>query len=158
MKTFLILSASLLLAISCQSQKKTTNQQFTAENPVIVLQKTVCFGSCPVYTLKINGDGKAELKAEQHLPNLGNFTKTLPPETVQELVNDFDKIQFFSLKDEYTGAITDLPTTYISFTYQGKSKKIRDYYGAPESLKNLEKKIAEFVSDEGWQAANPKTK
>ena len=43
--------------------------------------------------------------------------------------------------NEYTEKITDLPTTYI----QIKEKKIKDYYGAPKKLKDLEKLIEEIV-------------
>jgi hypothetical protein len=41
------------------------------------------------------------------------------------------------MKDEYSEPISDLPTTFI----QIKNKKIKDYVGAPKTLKNLEKLI-----------------
>jgi hypothetical protein len=43
--------------------------------------------------------------------------------------------------DEYSEKITDLPTTYI----QIKEKKIKDYFGAPKKLKDLETLIEEIV-------------
>ena len=48
--------------------------------------------------------------------------------------------------------ITDLPSTYISFTHKGQTKKIRDYYGAPDKLTELEdllNKIA--LKKDGWK-------
>ena len=41
------------------------------------------------------------------------------------------------MKKEYSEPISDLPTTFI----QIKDKKIRDYTGAPKTLKNLENLI-----------------
>ena len=41
------------------------------------------------------------------------------------------------MKDEYSEPISDLPTTFI----QIKDKKIRDYTGAPKTLKKLESLI-----------------
>ena len=38
------------------------------------------------------------------------------------------------MNNEYTEPITDLPTTFITIN----NKKIRDYFGAPETLKELE--------------------
>lgn len=139
---------------SCKSPEKTNKAPFSANNPVIVLQKTVCFGKCPVYTLTLQGNSQAQLKGEMHLDKIGIFSRQLPEGTVEELVQDFEKLNFFNLQDEYTASITDLPTTYISFTYQGKTKKIKDYYGAPADLKALEKKIANLLQDDGWVNEN----
>ena len=51
-------------------------------------------------------------------------------------------LDFQNLKNEYTDNITDLPTTYIMV----QNKKIKDYYGAPKKLKELEKMINEILS------------
>jgi hypothetical protein len=41
------------------------------------------------------------------------------------------------MKEEYSEPISDLPTTFI----QIENKRIRDYTGAPKTLKNLENLI-----------------
>jgi len=49
------------------------------------------------------------------------------------------KPTFLILKKEYTSNITDLPSTIVTFSINGQEKKIVDYYGAPDKLKELEK-------------------
>ena len=53
------------------------------------------------------------------------------------------EIGFDNLKNEYSERITDLPTTYIMIN----NKKIKDYYGAPTELKDLEKLIEKIILD-----------
>ena len=60
---------------------------------------------------------------------------------ISKILKKAKEIDFQNLKNEYTENITDLPTTYIMV----KNKKIKDYFGAPEKLKELEKMIEDVI-------------
>jgi ankyrin repeat protein len=47
------------------------------------------------------------------------------------------------MRDEYTAMITDQPTTYTTLTIGSRTKRIKDYYGAPPALKEIETRIDE---------------
>ncbi len=114
------------------------------------MSKTACFGACPVYEFKIDGKGKATYEGLKFVELEGKHEMDYPPETVNDLFKAFAEADFWSFEDEYTDQIADLPTTYLTFTHDGKTKKIKDYYNAPEKLKALEKKVEAIVETTLW--------
>ena len=114
----------------------------------------MCRGKCPVYTITIYGDGRAVYAGKKNVDKIGPYEKKLEKSQITELVKAFNDANFFEFKDEYTSKITDLPTTYTTFTTNDKTKQIRDYYGAPEELKKLEKMVEDIANSEGWKKAS----
>lgn len=115
------------------------------------MNKTPCFGACPDYDVTIKGNGEATFEGRQHAPRKGNYQLILDAEKTKTLFDAFANADFWAFEDEYTSNISDMPTTFISFSHEGQSKKIRDYYGAPQRLKDLEKLVEEIVEREGWE-------
>ena len=108
-------------------------------------------GNCPVYTLKIFRDRYAILEGEQNIPFIGTFFTRLTEKEITELEKKFSDIGFFDLKNEYAEKMTDLPTTYIYYYKDGKSKRIKDYYGAPPELKELEVAVENLLEKKRWK-------
>lgn len=94
---------------------------------------TMCYGTCPVFNIKINSDKKAKWKAEMYneIDNKifkGNFQTKITTEKFNELVNLLNYIDFESLKDNYSVNWTDDQSCTLKITYDnGKSKSISDY-------------------------------
>lgn len=124
------------------------------KNIIITLHRTMCFGTCPVYKLTIYGDGTVIYEGKKFVKDIGIKTTTINEEKVRQLVSEFKKINYFSLKDSYdeTG-ITDMPYALTSITIDDKTKSIRHYYGdpnAPKELTQLEKRIDEIAGSKQW--------
>jgi hypothetical protein len=119
-------------------------------NALITLQRTACFGRCPDYSLQIDGKGKVMYQGNQFVAVKGAQTSQIEAQTVQALVDEFFKIDYFALQDTFTEPITDLPSTITSISIDGKKKEVYDYAGAPESLKTLEAKIDEVANSAQW--------
>ena len=109
------------------------------------MEKTPCYGFCPVYTLKIDQRGKGLFKGVENTDYVGLFSFRLSAGEMDDLRNSFEEAGFFGLENEYYKNVTDLPTIYVTYRNGGKEKKIMDYYGAPQELKNLERKIEALV-------------
>lgn len=120
------------------------------ENVVITLERTVCFGSCPDYTLTIYGNGTLIYEGRNFVAVTGRQTSNISQEHIQELARAFYAIGYFSLKNEYSAPVTDLPTTTTSIAIDGRYKKIVNYYGAPEQLIELENMIDDIAGSERW--------
>ncbi|MFC2005424.1 DUF6438 domain-containing protein [Chloroflexota bacterium] len=120
----------------------------------ITLERTACFGFCPVYTLTIHGDGTVVYEGKDFVKTKGRAEITITKEKVKQLVSAFEKIDFFSLNDNYTErTITDAQSVITSITVDGKTKTIEHYHGdfnAPEELSELEDMIDEIVNSEQW--------
>jgi len=117
---------------------------------MIKMQRGACFGACPMFTISISSDGRAELIGERFLDKIGIYQKTIDKNSLSTLQKAFIDSKFFDFKDEYTANITDLPTTYLTFTHEGKTKMITDYYNTPEKIHQLEKLVDEIVQKNDW--------
>ena len=119
-------------------------------NAEISLDRTACFGSCPDYSLTIYGNGTVIYEGRNFVVVTGKQSATIPEQDVRNLVGYFYDINYFSLRDEYTAQVTDLPTTTTSIKIDGRFKQVIDYYGAPEELVSLEAKIDEVGKSDRW--------
>jgi len=130
-KLFLILFSVFL---SCGLIKKTDTSEIEL---IISLQRTACFGTCPIYKIEIYSDGSGTYTGTRFVENIGITEFNLSETNLNLILTEAEAIGFANMKDEYSEPISDLPTTFI----QIKNKKIKDYVGAPKTLKNLEKLI-----------------
>jgi hypothetical protein len=117
------------------------------------MERTPCFGFCPDYSLTIFGNGTVIYEGRNFVETTGQKVTTISREDVRMLVNEFYEIDYFSLKDEYTDQVTDLPTTTTSIRIDGRFKQVVDYYGAPEHLRNLEDTIDDVTKSYVWIGA-----
>jgi len=101
--------------------------------------------------MKIYKNGFVKLTAEEHLDLKGEFYTKLPGSKVKTLVSKFKEVGFFEMEGQYTSITKDLPTTWIYFTNEGRQKRIKDYDGAPESLKDLENELSSLLESEDWK-------
>ena len=123
---------ALSLAAGCHSLARPKDLR----SVFVSLERTECYGTCPVYSVTIHGNGLVEYLGELRVDIPGAQTARIAPETVEELLEDFEKIRFFDLKNEYFEGCTDLPTAIISISADGKTKKVRNYYGGCEGAKS----------------------
>jgi Family of unknown function (DUF6174)/Domain of unknown function (DUF6438) len=122
---------------------------------IITLERTACFGACPIYKLTIFGDGKVVYEGERFVKITGKRTAKISQKAVKELISDFEKINYFSLQNSYQGGPTDLPSAITSFNTGRKQKTVSHYLGspnAPKELTELENKIDTVVNSQQWIA------
>lgn len=113
---------------------------------VITIERTSCFGDCPVYSAQIHADGTVVYVGKRNVKEIGERRFKIPQERIQELIKEFQRVNYFSLKDKYETdengmSVTDMPTTTTSICVDGKKKTVVNYYFAPKELDALEDKI-----------------
>lgn len=136
----------LVLLMGCKSVLTSSDA-----SPLIYMKKTACMGTCPDYDISIFPNGKVVLNARQFIEKEGTFKAKISKEEREALIEAFESSGFDSFNNEYKSNRTDLPTTTISFNYEGKNKRIIDYDGAPKALKDLEAKVHALVSSLSWK-------
>ena len=128
---------------------------------LITLERTECLESCPVYKLTIHGDGSVIYVGKRFVRVTGIRKTTIDQQALADLIQAFSAINYPELKDSYTSIhnadgtetiVTDLPTTYTSFTLNGRHKAVADYVGAPKKLEELEHKIDAITGSKRWVA------
>ena len=130
----------LLVVSSCGSSKKSSKPEANKEKKelIIALERTACYGTCPIYKIEVFSDGSAMYYGERFVDNLGKYTFNVSQETINYILKKAVEIRFFEMEDKYTADITDLPKTIVFIKKDRKKKKIIDYYGAPKTLKEFE--------------------
>lgn len=163
---FSILSASLLVCCS------PVPEPFPAvlENELkITLQRTACLGSCPDYTVTIDGQGNVVFRSQgENFPGefevhrsfssndgilvSGVHTDKVEPGVVAELLERFREARFFSLKDEYRARITDNPAYILTIDTGTASKTVVDYVGERVGMPRVVTELQEVVDQAAGSA------
>lgn len=119
----------------------------------ITLERTACYGPCPIYSVAIYGDGTVIYDGKQFVKIEGTRTYTIPKESVDEIVRMFYEINYFSLNDNYDANVTDLPTIITSIKIENQTKTVSNYGNAgPVRLQDLESKIDEITDPQSlWK-------
>lgn len=80
----------------------------------VSLERTPCYGPCPVYTVTLRGDGTAAWHGEHSVEPLGRHTGEVDPNDVKRLVAFARKVSFFDWDPEYVEQVTDHPGTRVT--------------------------------------------
>ena len=149
-----IVFIGLLLFTSLLSGCVRKAKPVTQDELVIKLERTACFGTCPVYSLKINGNGTVVYEGKDFVRIKGVEETTVGPEIIDQLLQAFEETGYFSLNDSYTGfGKSDMPSAYTSISIGNHTKSIKHYLGdlsAPKKLTDLEHKIDTIVNSAQW--------
>jgi hypothetical protein len=122
------------------------------ENAIARIQRTACFGHCPIYTLTVYNDGTAMLHAEKWLDLEGDFTATVDQKKFDNLIQKAEEVGYFELKDVYDSeSVTDLPSTITTLRKGDELKQIVNRYQGPDDLDDFEKYFDELYLKLDWK-------
>lgn len=174
----------LVLIAGCQySRPKSTNSthdldsaaQLVPTDTVITLERTGGMGTSPVYKIMIFADGMLIYDGHEFVKQLGIVRSTIGQDQISQLIEEFERISYFSLRERYEIVPDGCPTSgsdsvwaNTSIKVNGRFKAIRHYYGCwyserpsdhvphirelvyPKELVDLESKIDEVVNIKQW--------
>jgi hypothetical protein len=117
---------------------------------LITIKRGGCFGPCPIYSAQIYEDGTVLYKGELFVKVEGKRQYKISQGKIKQLIEEFQRINYFSLKDKYEKdefgvSISCQSTRTTSINLNGQKKQVVNYYGAPEMLDELEDKIDEVA-------------
>jgi hypothetical protein len=161
MRTLVSHSARLALiaALSSIHGDVTAQSKSVPKDTVITLERTACFGTCPVYLVNVDAKGNVIYEGKQFVRMQGRQTARIPSAQVAAILRTAERVGFFDLRDKYVAIenpdgtvthVTDLPTTYVKITSGGRSKRVEDYIGAPPGLRELEREIDSATRSKRW--------
>ncbi len=176
MKIGIKLSFLLILALSvaaCNGSKKTTEPQDTvvsepeeqtssdSDSPLdrkqvesgklcIQMRKSACFGTCPVYTLKIFTNGRVEYHGDNHTEKLGVYSRVLSDEVYTNIARTFRLANLAQYDSLYRSGATDFPITSLTYHGKGFSKTIAGDFETPKAVRALENKLDTLANAGEW--------
>ncbi|KRA33797.1 hypothetical protein ASD68_12670 [Rhodanobacter sp. Root627] len=137
----------------------------TLEEPKIshiLMRRSGCFGSCPVYEVNIDSNGTVSFNGTKHVAIPGRHRGSATQLEVDALILEIKRINFFKLRDSYefepdgcTSWATDNPSVTIAVARGFETKRVVYYYGckgfdAEDDIKSLVKSIDRVAQTEKW--------
>jgi Domain of unknown function (DUF6438) len=87
-----------------------------------------CYGSCPVFSIKIGKDRNAVYEAGTYNPKQGKFSATLEYDKSQAILDLINYLSVKTLNDNYNVSWTDDQTCWLRIRFaDGTVKEIKDY-------------------------------
>jgi uncharacterized protein DUF6438/ankyrin repeat protein len=131
--------------------------QPVAPGDFVQLQRTICFGSCPAYTVKIRADGEVEWRGEASVSLHGETRDRSDPDQARSLIEKFRAAGFWGLCASYSRGITDMPTFLTTVGIAGQEKRVSDYAdGAPAWLRDLDRELDALADTHRWIHGEPR--
>jgi hypothetical protein len=160
MKNFFYIFIVFLLTTSSCTQKIT-------HFDLITLERTACFGPCPIYKLSIWADGRVQYEGNNNVKIKGVEKTHISSEEIAKITEAFNSINFFALRDQYQSVedgcktvATDSPSVIIGIKIGDQQKTVNHYHGCladvdpyriyPNNLVEFENKIDEIVGTPRW--------
>ncbi len=117
----------------------------------IVLERTVCLGTCPAYRIRLDATGRVHFQSRNPREDFPPATDSISPEGVTFLQREASRIGFFALPPQLAGTAlcrdqaTDHPTATVTFFTAAGSHAVRDYHGCFERADHsVTKRVADL--------------
>lgn len=126
----------------------------------VSLERRPCFGTCPVYTVTLDGSGAVRFEGRRFVKDTGTSVGSVSPARVDSLLAELEAAGYFSFAGRYARGeptceryASDLPTIITEVRIGSRLKRVEHDRGcadAPERLSMLENRIDEVAGVERW--------
>jgi hypothetical protein len=162
------LLASFLVLGSCKSKEQaaTTTPESTkpmtehvAAGPQVVasIERTACFGQCPIYRATFYDNGEVRYVGRRFVEMTGTFTTLVSAEELAEIDAFAETVGYHGFKDAYPTPISDFPTCITSHRKGDKVKTILNGEHAPPDLIGFERMLDGLLKGRDWNLVSEST-
>lgn len=163
MKNFINLSLAIVFFVSCKTSEETakinhptqavetTGIAVTSDSLLVYLERTACYGQCPMYKFSIYNSGYAVYEGKRFVEKTGRYDGRIAKTILDELKNKAIAINYFGFKNEYPKTASDFPSVKTALVLNGKRKDIMDGSNAPSALKEFEKYLDSIKDSVEWR-------
>jgi hypothetical protein len=155
---------SVLFAVAALGCAVRDTHQLSLKRPsfdAVTMQRSGCYGPCPVYTVEISYNGKVTFKGERFVVFAGEHLGSTRPADLARLDQAIVDIGFFSLREQYqsgedgcTTWATDNATVSILVSTASRQHQVTYYYGCEidlgPSIARLSQTIDEVAHARRW--------
>ena len=117
------------------------------------IEKTPCFGTCPVFEMRIYQNGEVIYRGVRHVEQIGVFEAQLSKTTMDLLAQQVLKSSFATLADiypEHGYRIPDFPETITHVRIDDQLRKVVNNHDAPRALIEFESLLMRIVDQLEW--------
>lgn len=152
-----------MLALGCAPRSAgegESSRSAVANNSVVSLYRSPCYGGCPVYSISVSPDGLVTYQGKDAVLRTGTETAQIPRQRVDALLKELEAAGYFEFASRYRPServcgryVPDAPSVITSVRLGERSKQIEHDYGcggAPLALNVLESRIDEALGSDRW--------
>ena len=148
-KIALALVAALIVTAfgSCNRNNAGTASATAAKaaGPVIDLERTPCYGTCPIYRATISQNGHITFTGKKFIDLIGTFEADIPEAQVTQLLKEIDQANFFARDSVYVTGATDFPSIILRVRHNGRYHTVRTEGEGPKELEQLMQRIDQTI-------------
>lgn len=156
---------TMLMLMQSATQSAPSNAEVQHRNisqfDELTLERTRCYGTCPIYKVRVSGEGQVKYEGIGYVKIIGSATAQLSREQLARVVEAINAVKYFELRDSYASkedgcasVVTDHPSVITSIAIGGRKKTIRHYYGcagaATRALTQFESNLDEIIGTARW--------
>ena len=134
---FRICVCVLIFCSACNLKSISTNNKNLTQDPLITMQRTACYGTCPQYEISIYANGLIKYNGKAFVDRLSCFQSLLNSRIIIDITLYLESINFFQLDTAYLSAITDIPSVITEVNFNNKTHKVVDRLNGPQELKKI---------------------
>ncbi|HEY0180866.1 MAG TPA: DUF6438 domain-containing protein [Dokdonella sp.] len=163
----MLLAALSSMAAACS----VAQQRAESDDAAFALQRTACFGDCPVYSVAVEAEGHVICIGSEHTRELGVRTSRIEPQVRRRIVEALRVLasmqnSYEFEKDGCGRTWTDQPSVMLSVHSSRMDKHVVLYYGCQggrvaddtRKIDALAREIDEAVASQRWTGlAHPPT-
>lgn len=155
-KNLLFFAALCMIIISaCAQQKKTTSKVDNKANEIVYvsMERTACFGQCPMYQTEIYADGTVKYTGKMFTEYTGIYESSITTDKVKDVFGELNKYQVDTCSAEYSNMIVDAPGLIYKVHYKdGRKQEIMNAQAGPSFLKSIGQFIDQTVQpNDKWK-------
>jgi len=144
-----ILIIGTFIIVSCSTLPSTID-----DDTLVKLERTACFGECPVYTLVIKKDGRVEYEGHEYVFVKGRQTSILKKESVENIEAELVNSKFLKMKSQLDAGsfgcfivATDHSYIIIEGSLEKRKKAVSTYLGCNSKQVDAVIELAKYIDD-----------
>ena len=127
------------------------SQKSIPDSLIARIQRTACFGRCPIYTISLYKSGFATYNGEKWVEHEGFYGAFVGLNVIKTIQNMAEEINYLELNDIYDSrGVTDVPSTITTLRVKDQVKVVVNRFDAPEKLIKFEKLFDSLFKDVKW--------
>ena len=130
---------------------------FSEADTLVQMERTICFGTCPSYTLSILDDGKVTFNGRDFVDHQGEATGMMSQDKLDQLKREIRESHFMEIpaNPECESRYTDHSSVYLTIRLENKEHSVNHYQGCKgfqyeEELYDLEEAIDSLSGTDRW--------
>ena len=118
------------------------------------VEKTACFGQCPIYIIELDGVGGVNLEGKRFVDNIGESTAVLKSDDMTKLVVLSNTADWKAYDSEYLTGYSDLPSTIVRYSKKaGDTSEVRyESDKAPVTLRLIAESMDSLRKVTDWHS------